>query len=88
MPGISRNGQDSAGGVAIQGSTTVKVNGKGVVRLGDRVASHGLAPHAPTPPMVESSSTVKADGIGIVRSGDAANCGHTISGSDNVNAGA
>lgn len=88
MPGISRNGQDIAGGVAIQGSTTVKVNGKGVVRLGDRVASHGLAPHAPTPPMVESSSTVKADGIGIVRSGDAANCGHTISGSDNVNAGA
>ena len=61
MPGISRNGQDIAGGVAIQGSTTVKVNGKGVVRLGDRVASHGLAPHAPTPPMVESSSTVKAD---------------------------
>ena len=49
MPGISRNGQDVAGGVAIEGSSNVSVNSKGVVRLGDKVASHGLAPHSPTP---------------------------------------
>ena len=88
MPGISRNGQDIAGGVAIQGSTNVNVNSKGAVRLGDKVASHGIAPHAPTPPMTSSSSTVKVNGIGVVRAGDSASCGHTISGSSNVNAGA
>ena len=88
MPGISRNGQDIAGGVAIQGSANVNVNSKGAVRLGDKVASHGIAPHAPTPPMTSSSSTVKVNGIGVVRAGDSASCGHTISGSNNVNAGA
>ena len=88
MPGISRNGQDVAGGVAIQGSSNVNVNSKGVVRLGDKVASHGIAPHSPTPPMTSSSETVKVNNIGVVRAGDSASCGHTISGSNNVNAGA
>ena len=88
MPGISRNGQDVAGGVAIEGSSNVNVNSKGVIRLGDKVASHGLPPHAPTPPMTSSSSTVKVNSIGVVRAGDSASCGHTISGSNNVNAGA
>lgn len=87
MPGISRNGQDIAGGIAIEGSSNVSVNGSGVVRLGDRVASHGLPPHSPTPPMVSSSSTVRVNSIGVVRAGDSASCGHTISGSSNVNAG-
>ena len=36
MPGIARNGQDVAGGVAIEGSSNVNVNSKGVVRLGDK----------------------------------------------------
>ena len=88
MPGISRNGQDVAGGVAIQGSNNVNVNSKGAVRLGDKVASHGIPPHAPTPPMVSSSNTVKVNSKGVVRAGDSASCGHTISGSNNVNAGA
>ena len=52
MPGISRNGQDVAGGTAIEGSLNVSVNSKGVVRAGDK-----------------------------------ASCGHSISGSSNVNAG-
>ena len=88
MPGISRNGQDVAGGVAIEGSSNVNVNSKGVVRLGDKVASHGLPPHSPTPPMVTSSTSVKVNGFGVVKAGDSASCGHTISGSSNVNAGA
>ena len=88
MPGISRNGQDVAGGVAIEGSSNVNVNSKGVVRLGDKVASHGIAPHSPTPPMTSSSTTVKVNSIKVVRAGDSASCGHTISGSNNVNAGA
>jgi len=87
MPGVARNGVDSAGGIAIQGSGNVNANGSGVVRVGDKVASHGLAPHSPTPPMVGKSSTVFANGKGVCRSGDAANCGHTISGSSNVFAG-
>ena len=87
MSGVARNGVDSAGGIAIQGSGNVNANGSGVVRAGDKVASHGLAPHSPTPPMVGKSSTVFANGIGVCRSGDAASCGHTISGSSNVNAG-
>ena len=88
MPGIARLGQDIAGGVTIKGSLNVFVNGTGVVRLGDKVASHGLPPHAPTPPMTSSSITVKVNSIGVVRAGDSASCGHTISGSNNVNAGA
>jgi len=88
MPGIARNGQDVAGGVAIEGSSNVNVNSKGVVRLGDKVASHGLPPHTPTPPMVTSSTSVKVNGFGVVKAGDSASCGHTISGSSNVNAGA
>ena len=85
--GISRKDVDSAGGIAIEGSGNVKVNGKGVVRLGHKVASHGLSPHAPTPPMVESSESVKVNGIGVVRATDKASCGHAITGSNNVNAG-
>lgn len=87
MPGIARNGVDVAGGVAIQGSSNVNVNGSGAVRLGDKVASHGLPPHAPTPPMVSASSTVRVNSIPVCRSGDSANCGHSISGSANVSAG-
>ena len=87
MPGVARNSVDSAGGIAIQGSGNVNANGSGVVRIGDKVASHGISPHSPPPPMVGGSSTVFAKGIGVSRSGDAASCGHTISGSSNVNAG-
>jgi len=87
MPGIARKDIDIAGGVAIDGSSDVFVNGNGVVRIGDRVASHGLPPHTPTPPMIEGSSTVFVNGIEVCREGDAASCGHTITGSDDVFAG-
>ena len=87
MSGVARNGVDSAGGIATQYSGNVNANGSGVVRIGDKVASHGIAAHSPTPPMVGGSTTVFANGIGVSRSGDAASCGHTISGSSNVFAG-
>ena len=93
MPGIARNGVDIAGGVAIQGSSNVNINGSGAVRIGDKVASHGLSPHSPTPPMVGGSSKVFANGIGVHRKGDATG-GHgsfvpnsSASGSSNVFAG-
>ena len=43
MPGVARNGVDTAGGVAIEGSGNVNANGSGVVRIGDKVASHGVS---------------------------------------------
>lgn len=84
MPGVARKDLDSASGIAIEGSQNVFCNGKGVVRIGDKVASHGLPPHSPTPPMIEGSANVFANGIGIVRAGDKANCNHIITGSSNV----
>jgi uncharacterized Zn-binding protein involved in type VI secretion len=88
MPGIARKGQDIAGGgVALGGSQNVNINGTGAVRIGDTVASHGLSPHSPTPPMVSGSITVKVNGIGVCRVGDVASCGHAITGSTNVFAG-
>ena len=87
MPGIARKDEDAAGGIAIEGSENVFANGLSVVRIGDRVESHGLPPHSPSPPMVEGSSTVFVNGIEVCREGDAANCGDTITGSSNVSAG-
>ena len=84
MPGVARKNLDSASGIAIEGSENVFVNGESVVRIGDKVASHGLPPHSPTPPMIEGSTNVFANGIGIVRAGDKANCNHIITGSSNV----
>lgn len=84
MPGIARKNLDSAGGIAIEGSENVFANGKGVVRIGDKVASHGLPPHSPTPPMVQGSTNVFVNGKGVVRAGDKANCNHIITGSSNV----
>jgi uncharacterized Zn-binding protein involved in type VI secretion len=84
MPGIARdNGKDIAGGVLIQGSSNVFVNGKPAVRKGDLVATHGKPPHA-GPKMVGSSSSVFVNGKGVCRAGDAASCGHTATGSGNV----
>ena len=87
MPGMSRKTTDSAGGALITGSSNVKCNGTGVVRIGDTVAAHGVALHGKPPTMTSGSSNVRANGIGICRAGDTAECGHTISGSSNVNVG-
>jgi len=87
MPGITRKGQDAAGGVLVGGSGNVFVNSKGAVRQGDLVAAHGKPPHAPSPVMVGKSGTVFVNGIGVCRQGDAASCGHPASGSGNVFAG-
>ena len=84
MPGVARKDLDVAGGIAIEGSQNVLVNGQGVVRIGDKVTSHGLPPHRPTPPMIEGSTNVFVNGIGVVRAGDKANCNHIITGSSNV----
>lgn len=87
MPGVSRVGVDSAGGIITgPGVSSVIVNGAPVSVIGDSVAPHGLGPHA-GPVMVGGSGTVIAGGIGVVRAGDAASCGDTATGSSDVIAG-
>ncbi|KIC36553.1 PAAR domain-containing protein [Leisingera sp. ANG-M7] len=87
MPGISRIGQDAAGGTIVEAlAPTVRVNGSAVAVLGCAVAPHGLGAHA-GPVMATASGTVFAEGIAVCRQGDLASCGHAASGSGNVSAG-
>jgi uncharacterized Zn-binding protein involved in type VI secretion len=83
MPGIVRQGQDTAGGTEAAGSPDVIANGSPVVRIGDAVAGHGDGPHA-APSMAAGSGDVFANGIGVCRAGDSATCGHAASGSGDV----
>ena len=83
MPGVSRQGADTAGGTIAAGSSNVFVNGSPIARLGDAVAGHGRGSHR-SPTMAGSSSTVYANGILICREGDPATCGHPATGSGNV----
>lgn len=87
MPGIARNsGTDVAGGAVTQGSSTVFVDNKPVVRVGDAIAGHGKGAHA-GPVMSSGSGTIFVDGKAVCRAGDVASCGHTVSGSGTVFAG-
>ncbi|MBY6056762.1 PAAR domain-containing protein [Leisingera daeponensis] len=87
MPGVSRTGQDAAGGTIVEAlAPTVRVNGSAVAVLGCAVAPHGLGAHA-GPVMATASGTVFAEGIAVCRQGDLASCGHAASGSANVHAG-
>lgn len=83
MPGISRLGQDSAGGTIVGGSGNVFANGSPVVRIGDPVAGHGKGPHA-GPVLAAGSGNVFTNNIPTTRAGDPATCGHPASGSVNV----
>lgn len=87
MPGISRVGQDVAGGTILSGgNATVIVNGTAVAVRGSAVAGHGKNEHA-GPIMVGASGSVFASGINVCRQGDSASCGHVATGSGNVFAG-
>ena len=87
MPGITRVGVDSAGGIILGGGqSTVYANGALVAVLGAAVAPHGDGEHARAV-MAEASGTVRAGGIRVCRAGDAASCGHSATGSGNVFAG-
>ncbi|MEO0913109.1 MAG: PAAR domain-containing protein [Pseudomonadota bacterium] len=61
---------------AIEGSPTVFVEGKPVVRLGDQCAPHGSKDHPVHPrSMSAGSGTVFVDGKPATRVGDAVSCG-------------
>lgn len=81
MPGISRIGVDTAGGVivgALQGF--VRVEGSLWAVLGDAVAGHGPGAHG-GPVMGQGSSFIRIDGIPVCRAGHTATCGHAATGS-------
>lgn len=86
MPGISRAGVDSAGGTILTGSSDVMINGAPVALNGAAVAPHGDSPHNAAS-MIATTGKVFVNGIAVVRAGDPATCGHTASGSGNVNGG-
>lgn len=86
MTFVARMG-DVAGGVIVNGATTVTANGLPIAQLGSVVAGHGIGPHAGSVIAV-GSATVYAEGIPIARLGDAAACGDVIANaSPNVTSG-
>lgn len=87
MPGITRAGIDTAGGLILGGGQTkLKLQGYLVAVIGDAVQSHGSGPHGAAI-MLTGSSKVFANGIGICRAGDTATCGHAATGSTKAFAG-
>ena len=85
MPGVTRHG-DTAGGSISSSQTTVKANGKNIIVNGDAVDNHGDSPHNAAT-MTAGSNNVFIGGTAVVNAGDSASCGHTSSGSGNVNVG-
>jgi uncharacterized Zn-binding protein involved in type VI secretion len=87
MPAVQRQGDaNSAGGVAIGGEPTVRVNGRAVVVPGVSVTPHtcfpasGCAKHG-SATTVGGSPTVRAGGKNIIRTtADKDTCGHPRSG--------
>ena len=85
MPGVSRD-NDSAGGDLIPTQSTVYANAKAIIVDNDPVAGHGPAPHA-SPTMIAGSNKVYIGNKSVVNAGDNATCGHSSSGSGDVNVG-
>lgn len=61
MPAVARVGDAVTGGVIIEGSPDVFVNGKAIARQGDRTTTGYI---------IGGSSTVFANGIPVARVGD------------------
>ena len=79
MPGIARKGQDKARGVIVGPSaSTVKADGKFVALLGDRIASHGKAPHSKPTLQSNGASKILVDGKVPAKQGSTATCGHSV----------
>ena len=84
MPGVVRKGDiNSAGGAATGASTTVLVNGRGVVYPGSSVTPHpccgapGCEIHCVAVVVGPGSSTVLVEGKRVIRQGDSDICGHS-----------
>lgn len=72
----------------ISGASTVFVNGKPVVRVGDRLAPHCNSDGCHPGSVAKGSSTVNVEGSPCARVGDKVDCGSVLAmGSPNVFAG-
>jgi uncharacterized Zn-binding protein involved in type VI secretion len=87
MPGICRDTTDTAGAALIKTQTKVFANGDEVIVHGDTVTAHLAGLHAVPPTMIAGSKNVFIGGIAVCNAGDLATCGHSASGSSNVNVG-
>lgn len=88
MPAVQRKGDaNAAGGVATNGVSSVRVNGRPILVPGMPVTGHGKGKHA-GPQTAGGSATVRAGGRPVIRTGDADTCGHPrVGGSGDVRAG-
>ena len=87
MASIALVGSSTAGGgVVLNGSSQVRVDGRPVAVVGSSIAPHGKAPHSNSR-ITSGSSTVVVGGLPVARVGDSTLCGHPVSGGSSVNCG-
>lgn len=92
MPGIQRVGdRNSAGGVILNGDSSVLVNGRAVAVTNASVSAHPCCGRKGCPPIhchaktQASSSNVLVNGKPVILAGDKDTCGHErVSGSNDV----
>ena len=85
MPAVQRQGDtNGAGGAAVGGVASVRVNSQPVVVNGASVAAHAPwgRPHPPHAAAVTTggNGSVRAGGVPVVTTGCADSCGHARSG--------
>lgn len=81
MPGISRVGLDTAGGLIVNTPQTFfTVEGALVALVGSAIADHGGGSHN-SANMAEGSDFLTVNGFAAVLAGHAADCGHLATGS-------
>jgi hypothetical protein len=92
MPGISRVGDNVYDGAIITGSSNSFCNNKPIATVGSAVSSHtccglpGCGGHC-SATIISGSGKVMVNGKPVCRQGDSASCGHTATGTQNVNCG-
>ena len=86
MPNVQRvDDVNDVGGAAQVGVSSVRVNNKPIIVVGNPVAPHQKHKGIVT---TGGSGTVKAGGKPVIRTGDADSCGHSrVGGSGDVKAG-
>jgi uncharacterized Zn-binding protein involved in type VI secretion len=87
VPSIQRVGdQDSAGGVILNGDSTVLINGRAVAIQGASVSPHPCCGQRGCPPVhcsaktQSNNSSILVNGVPLVLTSDVDTCGHPRSG--------
>ena len=95
MPAVQRVGdQNNAGGVILNGDSSVLVNGRAIAIQGASVSAHPCCGQRGCPPThcnaktQAKNSTVLVNGVPLIFTNDIDTCGHSrIAGSPNVTVG-